>query len=168
MLTQVQTCLCRNRDQVRDGSPLCPHCPSGKLAGCLTTHLHIGCGSISSPSVSIFHINCLNNYVLCVSHSVVSNSLWPLQLARLLCPRDFPDKNTGVGCHDLHQEIFPTQGSNPDLPHFRKILYHLSHQASPRILQWVAYPFSRWSYWPRNQSRISRVAGGFFATSFLK
>ena len=31
----------------------------------LTTHLHIGCSSISSPSVSIFHINCLNNYVLC-------------------------------------------------------------------------------------------------------
>ena len=31
---------------------------------------------------------------------------------RLLCPRDFPDKNTGVGCHFLLQGIFLTQGSN--------------------------------------------------------
>ena len=31
---------------------------------------------------------------------------------RLLCPWDFPDKNTGVGCHFFLQGIFPTQGSN--------------------------------------------------------
>ena len=30
---------------------------------------------------------------------------------------DFPDKNTGVGCHFLLQGIFPTQGSNPSLLH---------------------------------------------------
>ena len=37
------------------------------------------------------------------SHSVVSDSLWPhrLQPTRLLCPRDFPGKSTGVGCHCL-------------------------------------------------------------------
>ena len=27
--------------------------------------------------------------------------------------------------------IFPTQGSNPGLPHCRQILHHLSHQGSP-------------------------------------
>ena len=31
-----------------------------------------------------------------------------------------------------------------------------------RILKWVAYPFSRGSSWPRNQTRISCIAGGFF------
>ena len=31
--------------------------------------------------------------------------------ARLLCPRDFPGKNTGVGCLFLLQRIFPTQGT---------------------------------------------------------
>ena len=31
------------------------------------------------------------------------------------------------------QGIFPTQGSNPGLPHYRQILYHLSHRGSPRI-----------------------------------
>ena len=40
-------------------------------------------------------------------------------------------KNTGVGCHVLLQGIFPTQGSNPGLPHCRWILYHLSHQENP-------------------------------------
>ena len=56
--------------------------------------------------------------------------------------RDSPGKNTGVGCHALLQGIFPNQGSNPGLPHYRQILYHLSHQGSPRTLEWVAYPFS--------------------------
>ena len=37
----------------------------------------------------------------------------------------------------------PTQGSNPGLLHYRQILYQLSHKGSPRILEWVAYPFSR-------------------------
>ena len=45
------------------------------------------------------------------------NSLWHsgLRPARLLCPRDFPGKNTGVGCHSLPQGIFTTQGLNPYL-----------------------------------------------------
>ena len=53
---------------------------------------------------------------------------------------DSTGKNIGVGSHALLQGIFPTQGSNL---HCRWILYHLSHQGSPRILEWVAYPFSR-------------------------
>ena len=36
--------------------------------------------------------------------------------------------------------IFPTQGSNPGLPHCRWILYQLSHQGSPRILEWLPSP----------------------------
>ena len=36
-----------------------------------------------------------------------------------------------MGCLALLEGIFPTQGSNPDLPHCRWILYHLSHQGSP-------------------------------------
>ena len=46
--------------------------------------------------------------------------------------------------------IFPTQGSNPGLLHCRRILYQLSHQGSPRILEWAAYPFSSGSSQPRN------------------
>ena len=58
-----------------------------------------------------------------VCRSVVSDSLQPheLQPTRLLCPWDFPGKNTGVGCHFLLQGIFPTQGSNLHLPHCRQL-----------------------------------------------
>ena len=35
-----------------------------------------------------------------------------------------------MGSLSLLQGIFPTQGSNPGLPHCRRILYHLSHQGS--------------------------------------
>ena len=65
-----------------------------------------------------------------VSHSVMPDSLWPHgpQPARLLCPWDFPGKNTGLGCHSLLRGIFPTQGSNQGLLHYMQILYCLSHQ----------------------------------------
>ena len=81
---------------------------------------------------------------VCYAASVMSDSLQPhgLQLIRFLCPGDSPGKNTGVGTLSLLQGIFPTQGSNPALSHCGRILYHLSHQGSPRILEWVAYPFS--------------------------
>ena len=63
----------------------------------------------------------------------MSDSLRPLRLqpTRLLCPWDFPGNSTGVDCHFLLQGIFPTQGSNPGLPHCRQTLYRLSHQGSP-------------------------------------
>ena len=50
---------------------------------------------------------------------------------RLLHPWDSPGENTGVGCHFLLEGIFPTQGSNPHLPHCRQMLYPPSHQGSP-------------------------------------
>ena len=62
----------------------------------------------------------------------------------------------------LLQEIFPTQGSNPDLLHCRQILYQLSPKGSPRILEWVACPFSRGSSRPRNRTGVSCIADGFF------
>ena len=47
-------------------------------------------------------------------------------------------KNTGVGSLSRVQGIFPTQGLSPGLPHYRWILYHLSHPGRPRTLEWVA------------------------------
>ena len=46
-------------------------------------------------------------------------------------PWNSPGKNTGLGSLYLLQGIFLTQGSNPGLPHCRRILYQLSHQGSP-------------------------------------
>ena len=52
---------------------------------------------------------------MCCVTSVGSDSLQPcgLWLITILCPWDSPGKNTGVGCYDLLQRIFPTQESNP-------------------------------------------------------
>ena len=60
------------------------------------------------------------------SRSVVSDSLQPHGLS----PWNSPGQNTGVGSPSL-LGIFPTQGSNPGLPHRRRILYQLSHRRSP-------------------------------------
>ena len=102
-----------------------------------------------------------------VSHSVVSDSLWPgldysppgssvhgILQARILEWVAIP----------LSRGIFPTQGSNPGLWHCRQILYCLSHQGNSRILEWVAYLFSRGTSQPRNWTGVSCVAGRFFTS----
>ena len=69
----------------------------------------------------------------------MSDSLRP---RGLYSPWNSLGQNIGVGSLSLLQGIFPTQGSNQGLLHCRRILYRLSHKGSPRILEWVAYPFS--------------------------
>ena len=85
------------------------------------------------------------------SRSVVSSSLQP---HALYSPWSSPGKNTGVVSLFLLQGIFPTQGSNPGLPHCGRILYQLSHKGSPRILEWVANPFSSGSSQELNQGLL--------------
>ena len=108
----------------------------------------------------------------------------------LYSPWNSPGHNTGVGSQFPSPGIFPTQGSNPGLRHCRQILCQLSHKGSPsevkvvqycltrcnpinytvhgilqaRILEWVAFPFSRGSSQPRDQTQISHTAGGFFTS----
>ena len=70
------------------------------------------------------------------SRSVVLDSfMTPWTVAppppKLLCPWDFPGKNTGVGCHSLLQGIFPTQGSDLHLLHWQVDSLPLSHLGSP-------------------------------------
>ena len=109
---------------------------------------------------------------------------------RLLCPWDFPGKNTGVGCH------FFLQGSSRPRDETlvsclgRQILYHwVSRKGSEvaqlcptlcdpvdcslpgssvqgisqaRILEWVAISFSRGSSLPRDQTQVFCIAGRHF------
>ena len=77
---------------------------------------------------------------------------------------DSPGKNTGEGFHALLQGIFPIQGQNPGLSHCEWILCHLSHQGSPRILEWVAYPVSGGTFQPRIQTKVSCITGRFFTS----
>ena len=102
--------------------------------------------------IHIFKLVCKEFCVL--RCSVMSKFLQPhgLEPARLLCPWDFPDKNTGVGCHFLFQGIFPTQGSNPRLLcllHWQAVSLPLSHLGSPcekcklQTIQFSSVHFSR-------------------------
>ena len=83
-------------------------------------------------------------------------------------PWNPPGQNPGVGNLSLVPGIFPTQGSNPGLAHCKWILYQLSHRGSPRILEWVSYPFSSGSSQPRNQTRVSCIVGGFFTNWIIR
>ena len=94
------------------------------------------------------------------SRSVMSDSLQP---HGLYSPWNSPGQNTGVG------KPFPSSGDFPNpviktgVPHCR-ILYQLSHQGSPRILELVAYPLSRGSSQPRNPTGFSFIEGRFFTS----
>ena len=92
-------------------------------------------------------------------HSSEASILWCYTVHGIL-----QAKNPEVGSFSLLHGIFPTQGLNPGLPHCRRILYQLSHQGSPRILEWVTYPFSSGSSHPRSRTRASCIVGGFFTS----
>ena len=67
-----------------------------------------------------------------LSRSVMSESVIPWAVAPpgTSVHGDAPGKNTGVSPRALLQGIFPTQGSNPGLLHYKRILNWLSHQGS--------------------------------------
>ena len=94
------------------------------------------------------------SYSHCALHSVLAfstgkwkwkwNSLshvWFLVSHGLYRSWNSPGQNNGVSSCSRLQEILPSQGSNAGVLHCRQIPYQLSHQGSPRILEWVAYPF---------------------------
>ena len=76
-------------------------------------------------------------------------------------------KKTGVGSIYLLQGIFLTQELNWDLQHCRWILYQLSYQGSSRILEWVAYLFSRGSSWSSNRTRSPALQVDFLQAELL-
>ena len=93
------------------------------------------------------------------SCSAVSNCLWS---HGQYSPWNSSGQNTGVGSLSLLQGIFPIQGLNPGLRTAGGFFYQMNHQGSPRILEWVAYPFSRGSSQPRIQTGVSCITGRFF------
>ena len=101
----------------------------------------------STPGLPVYH----QSHVQLFATPWIQESSW-----------NSPDQNTGVGSLFLLQGISPIQRLNPGLLHCRQILYQLSHKGSPRILEWVAYPFSSGSSCPRNRTGLSYIAGGFF------
>ena len=88
------------------------------------------------------------------SCSVVYDSATPW----IYNPWNSPGQNTEVGSLSLLQGNLP----NPEIEPRSPALQADSLLASPRILEWVAFPFSRGSSQPRNQTGVSHTAGRFF------
>ena len=109
--------------------------------------------------------NCLSSYRRSWSHNNYrAIGLWKWKsLSRdpwtqphgLYSPLNSPGQNTGVGSLSLLQGIFPTQGSNPGLPHCGQILYKLSHKGSPK-----AEHFCSLCCHQRNKGNIDWELGG--------
>ena len=68
-----------------------------------------------------------------------------------------------MGSFSLLQGLFPSQGSNPGFPHCGQILYQLEPPGKPKNTWMGTYPFSSRSSWPRNETGVSCIAGGFTA-----
>ena len=75
-----------------------------------------------------------------------------------------PGKNTGLRCYALLQGIFPTQGSTP-VSHIAGKLFTSEPLGKPKNTGGGGPPFSRGSSQPRNRTRVSCIAGGFFTSS---
>ena len=95
-----------------------------------------------------------------INHLAMSDSFWSygLQHAKLLCPWDFPGKNTGVGCQALLQGMFLTQGSKPRSP--------VSRTAGRLYTHWATWEASTpvmsiWGF--RGESSISTQKGSEWA-----
>ena len=89
----------------------------GCLSGCL----------VSSASIQKLFCGICSSFKWSFSEFVGKKVVSPSYFSTILGPSrpcNFPNKNTGVGCHFLLQGIFLTQGSNPHLLHGRCILYH--------------------------------------------
>ena len=119
--------------------------------------MHLYCSTIFS--VSLFSGNLPTTSVftpilLVRACPVISLRPHGLQPMRVLCPWDFPDMNTWLGCHFLLQGIFPTQGSNLRLLHCQVDSLPLSLQGSPRYITTESYFKVRSSILPSIHSYI--------------
>ena len=101
-------------------------------------------------------------FIIKVMHATFTVLFFQSCPTLLYSPWSYPGQIIGAGSISLPQGIFPTQGSSPGLLHCRQILYQLSHKGSPRILEWVAFPFSSGSSRPRDRTGVSCIAGRFF------
>ena len=111
-----------------------PICPCVSSFFCVSFNIHVFnwmCFFVYSIIMIKFYFPLKNKSE---SRSVVFDSLWP---HGLYSPWNSPGQNTRVGSLSLLQRVFPTQGSNPSLPHCMWILYQLSHKGSPLFSIWI-------------------------------
>ena len=133
--------------------PPSPHHPSGSSQ----------CTSPKNPvsRIELYFMMHVNQIIILYT-LILHNALWKkvkvlvYQQCPTLCdcidcspetPWNSPDKNIAVGSHSLIQGIFPSQGLNSGLLHWRQIFQHLSQQRSrlyfktqKKLIKWKKIP----------------------------
>ena len=104
-----------------------------RFPSCSLLYMYLTLSSATCFCISAYFFFSFQSFLLLWSEScsVLSDCL---QTHGLYSPWNSPGQNTVVGSCSLLQRIFPTQGSNPCLPHSKWILYQLSHKGSPFML----------------------------------
>ena len=95
------------------------------------------------------------------SRSVVSDSLWP---HGLYSPWNSPGQSTGVGSLSLLQGIFLIQGIEPRSPAFQVDSLPAEPQGKPKNTGVGSLSLLQQIFQPRNQTRVSCIAGRFFTS----
>ena len=112
---------------------------------------------------------CVCTIYICVcvlSHSVIFNSLQlhRLQPAKFLCPWGFSRQEYWSELLCPPPGVLPKPGIKPRSPPLRADSSLTEPPGKPKNTEWVAYPFSRGSSWPRNQTRVSCIEVVFFTS----
>ena len=118
--------------------------------------MHLVIHFFKSAHVCICVLTCL-----VMSVSLQPHGLYP---ARLLCSWGCSRQEYWSGLPCLPPGDLPNPGIEPSFSTLQAILYSLSHHGSPRILEWLAYPFSRGTSLPRNWTGVSCIVGRFFTS----
>ena len=118
---QADNCFnrCRHKKCNRTIRTVSKNKSSYKMTATLGHHFH----RASKPERPTFA--CLAAVIVAQSCPTLCD---PTDPASLLCPWDFPGKNTGVDCHSLLQRIFLTQELNLGLLYCRRTLSPLSYR----------------------------------------
>ena len=94
--------------------------------------------------------------ILSLSHVWLFATPWTVAYQAPLSMGSFQARELEWGAIPFSRGLFPTQGSNPGLPHCRQMLYHLSHQGSPRFRKDTK--FNGWC--PMREKRRQREVEG--------
>ena len=96
-----------------------------------------------------------------VSDSLQPHGLWP---ARLRCPWGFSRQEYWSGFPKPSSRDLPNPGIQPRILALQADSLPSEPPGNPRILEWVAYPFSKGNSQPRNQTGVSHIAGRVFTS----
>ena len=123
------------------------------------------CHHFMTEFISIYEFLHFQNYVAWQTHSLGCERNTVVKDNQIICAqRIFRSFSILLYMADPKERLCEVQVTQPVLSLCNPMNYSIHGIFQARILEWVAYPFSRGSSWPRNWTRVSCIAGGFFTS----